>query len=68
MLFFLLCQPFAICTFLLLKTIIKQIDKFRKHCLWRDVDLNNKNAQKAAWLMVCLPKLERGLGVIALSV
>jgi hypothetical protein len=28
---------FAMCTYLLPKTVIKQIDKFRKHCLWRGV-------------------------------
>jgi hypothetical protein len=33
---------FAMCTFLLPKTVIKQIDKFRKHCLWRGSDPNSK--------------------------
>jgi len=55
------------CKFLLPKTVIKQIDKFRKHWLWRGPDLNNKKPTKAVWTMVCLPKLEGGLGVIALS-
>jgi hypothetical protein len=26
---------FSLCTFLMHKTVIKQIDKYRKHCLWR---------------------------------
>jgi hypothetical protein len=59
---------YAMCTFLLPKTIIKQIDKYRKHCLWRDADINNKKPPKAAWPMVTLPKDEGGLGVLNLSV
>jgi hypothetical protein len=39
---------FATSTFLLPKTIIKQIDKYRKHCLWRGSDANNKKSPKAA--------------------
>lgn len=38
------------------KGMIKQLDKYRKHCLWRGSDLNSKKPSKAAWLMVCLPK------------
>jgi hypothetical protein len=55
------------CTFLLPKTVIKQIDKFRKHCIWRGSDLNNKNPSKTAWPLVCLPKPEGGLGVLDLK-
>lgn len=58
---------FAMSTFILPKTIIKQIDKFRKHYLWRGSDVNNKNPPKAAWPMVCIPKDEGGLGVLNLS-
>lgn len=39
---------FAMSTFLLPKTVIKQIDIFRKHCLWRGSDINNKKPPKAA--------------------
>jgi hypothetical protein len=59
---------FAMCTFQLPKTIIKHIDKYRKHCLWRGSDVNNKKPPKAAWQMVTLPKDEGGLGVLNLSV
>jgi hypothetical protein len=31
------------------KTIIEQIDKYRKHCLWRGFDINAKSPSKAAW-------------------
>lgn len=32
---------FFLCCFWLPKTVIKQIDKFRKHCLWRGADGNS---------------------------
>lgn len=49
------------------KGFIKQIDKYRKHCLWRGSDLNAKQPSRAAWTMVCLPKQEGGLGVLNLN-
>jgi hypothetical protein len=52
-------------TFLLHKSVIKQIDKFRKHCLWRGANINAKTPPKAAWESVCLPK-KGGLGVFNL--
>lgn len=54
---------FAMSTFPLPKTIIKQIDKYHKHCLWRGSDVNNRKPPKAAWPLVCIPK-EGGLGVL----
>lgn len=55
---------FFMCTLALPKGIIKQIDKYRKHCLWRGSDINAKTPPKAAWTMVCTPKAQGGLGVI----
>lgn len=55
------------CSIVLPKTVIKQIDKFRKHCLWRGTEANAKKVAKAAWLVVCLPKEEGGLGVLNLQ-
>lgn len=49
------------CTYLLPKSVIKQIDKFRKHYLWRGSDANNRKPPKVAWPMVCVPKTEGGL-------
>jgi hypothetical protein len=46
--------------------MIKQVDKYRKHCLWIGADLNAKSPPKAAWEMLCIPKKEGGLGVINL--
>lgn len=38
---------YAMSTFLLPKAVINQIDKFRKHCLWRGSDPNNRKPSKA---------------------
>ena len=54
---------FTKCTLKLSKIVVKQIDKFRKHCLWRGADINAKSPPKAAWEMVCQPQEEGGLGV-----
>ncbi|CAO2177232.1 unnamed protein product [Urochloa humidicola] len=54
-------------TFKLHKGVIKQLDKYRKHCLWRGGDLNSKKPSKAAWPTVCLPKSQGGLGVLNLE-
>jgi hypothetical protein len=59
---------FAMSSFLLPKTVIKQIDKCRKHCLCKGSDISSKKPSKAAWPLVCLPKPEGGLGVLNLSV
>lgn len=59
---------FYLCTFKMHKTVIKQVDKYRKHCLWRGGDINNKSPPKAAWEMICLPKSEGGLGVLNLRI
>jgi hypothetical protein len=55
---------YHMCTFLLPKMVIDQIDKYRKHCLWRGLDINARSTPKAAWSMVCLPKTEGGLGYL----
>jgi len=55
---------FFMCTLALPKTVIKRIDSFRKHCLWRGNDINASKPPKTAWRMVCKTKEEGGLGVI----
>lgn len=55
---------YTMCTISLPKTVIKQIDKYRKHCLWRGAEKNEKKIAKAAWPIVCRPKVEGGLGVL----
>jgi hypothetical protein len=46
-------------------TIVKMIEKFRKHCFWRGSDLNAKKTL-AAWHLATRPKKEGGLGIINL--
>jgi hypothetical protein len=58
---------FYLCTFKMHKIVIKQIDKYKKHCLWRGAHINAKKPPKDAWEMVCLPKNQGGLGVIYLE-
>jgi hypothetical protein len=60
-------QQIETTTYLLPKTIIKQINKYRKHCLCRGSDTNNRKPPKAAWPLVYLPKEEEGLGVLNLQ-
>lgn len=57
---------FQMGTYLLPKTVIKQIDTYKKHCLWRGSNVNARTPPKAVWSMVCLPKIEGGLAVINL--
>jgi hypothetical protein len=46
--------------------IWKQVDKYRRHCLWKGGDINSKKPPLAAWNMVTKPKNKGGLGVINL--
>lgn len=39
-------------------TIIEQIDKYRRHRLWKGSDMNAHKPSQAAWEMVTRPKLE----------
>lgn len=58
---------FHLCALALPKGVIKQIDKFRKHRLWRGSDLNLRKPSQAAWELVYKPKEEGGLGVLDLQ-
>lgn len=59
---------FLMCSMKIPITVIKQIDKYRKHRLWREFDINSKKPLKAAWKLVSTPKEEGGLGVLDLRV
>jgi hypothetical protein len=58
---------FFMCTFHLHTTVIDQVDKYRKHCLWRGSDESNRINAKAAWEMVARPKIDGGIGVLDLK-
>jgi hypothetical protein len=48
-------------------TIIKHIDAYRRYCLWRGSNNNNKKPAQADWPLVCSLKSSSGLGVIQLQ-
>ena len=50
------------------KWVFVEIDKYRRHCVWRDKDSDTKSPPLAAWDMVCKPKNQGGLCVINLAV
>jgi hypothetical protein len=47
-------------------SIITQIHKYRRHCLWRGGDVNARKPPLTAWKMVTRPKMKGGLGVVRL--
>lgn len=55
---------YYMCSLELPKTVIKRIDVFRKHCLWRRNEVNAGKPPQAAWQMCCKTKEEGGLGII----
>jgi hypothetical protein len=57
---------FYLCSIKVPIAILNQIDKYRRHCLWRGGDINAKKAPLTAWKMVTKPKGRGGLGVINL--
>jgi hypothetical protein len=58
---------YYMCTLKLPKTVIKQIDKLRRHCLWRGTDINAKKPSQVAWKSVCKPKTQGDLESSILS-
>jgi hypothetical protein len=58
---------FFMCMLKIPVTKIKQIDIYKKHCLWRGNDMNSKKPPLAAWNMITKPKDSGGLGVIKLE-
>lgn len=59
---------YFLCSLELPKAVIKQIDKYRKHCLWRGSNVNRRTQPKAAWDMVCVSKDDGGLGVLNIEI
>jgi len=58
---------FYMCSLELPKAVIKQIDKYRKNCLWQGGEINARKPPKAAWKLVCIAKKDGGLGVLDLG-
>jgi len=42
-------------------TVLEQVDKYRKHCLWRVFNINAKKSPKSSMTMPCKPKDEGDL-------
>jgi hypothetical protein len=59
---FLAFPTFFISTFAIHNTVISQIDKYRKLCLWTGADINANHRLKAAWTAVCKSKENGGTG------
>jgi hypothetical protein len=55
---------FALSTFQMHKTVLDQIDKYRRHCIWRGSDMQSKKPSKVDWEKVRKPKKDGGLGVL----
>lgn len=53
---------FYMCSLQLPPTIIKQVDRYRKHCLWSGSDINRTGSCIAVWETACRTK--GGLGTI----
>jgi hypothetical protein len=48
-------------------SIYNQIDKYRKHSMWRGTDMNAKKHPLAAWKLAMRPKRNGCLGIINLA-
>jgi hypothetical protein len=55
---------FYMCCLKIPPQVIKQINVFRKHCLWSKGDINRRGSCLVAWETTCKPKDEGGLGII----
>lgn len=55
---------YYMCSLVIPPTVIQQIDKFKKHCLWSKGDINRRGTCLAAWEPMCRNKEEGGLGII----
>jgi hypothetical protein len=58
---------FYLCTLKIPSPVVKQIDIYRRHCLWRGADPNANRLAQAAWHLACRPKQKGGLGILDLK-
>lgn len=58
---------FYMCTLQLPPQIIKQIDSYRKKCLWNGGEIHRKGNSLTAWEAACRSQKEGGLGIIDLK-
>jgi hypothetical protein len=55
---------FYMCSLKIPPQVIKQIDIYRKHCLWSKGDINRRGKCIVAWEAATKPKDQGGLGII----
>jgi len=55
---------FYMCSLKIPTQVVKQIDVYRKHCLWSKGDINRKGSCLVAWETAYKPKNQGGLGII----
>lgn len=60
-------STYFLCMLKLPQSVIKHIDKYIKHCLWRGSNINAKRPLQAAWQLACKPRNQGGLGVLNLT-
>jgi hypothetical protein len=58
---------FYLCKLKIPSSVVKQIDKYRRHCLWRGADINATRPAQAAWHLPCRPKQKGGMGILDLK-
>jgi hypothetical protein len=61
---------FYMCTLEILVTILEQMVKYMRHCLWRkkNQDVQARGNALISWDKICKPKNQGGLGVLNLSI
>jgi hypothetical protein len=55
---------FYMCAIKVPKEIWKQVDKYRRHCLWKGGDMQSKRPPLAAWKMVTRAKKKVALELL----
>lgn len=55
---------YYMCSLVIVPSVIHQIDRFRKHCIWSKGDISRRGTCLAAWELMCRPKEEGELGII----
>jgi hypothetical protein len=55
---------FYLCSLKIYQWVIDEVDKYRRHCLWRDKDLQKNSPPLAAWELVCSQKIKGDWGFL----
>jgi len=58
---------YYMCSLLLPRKVVEQINKYRKHCLWNGGEINRRGKCLAASETACVPQKEGGLDIIDIN-